>query len=98
MVPYINEINELRISLYNNGESNVALIILFTIFITFSLDTEDYLEVITATDSGVSSTGNMSQRKETEDLPEASISTVPLAVVVPTEIPCEVSNNALLFK
>ncbi|XP_040822953.1 B-cell scaffold protein with ankyrin repeats isoform X2 [Ochotona curzoniae] len=52
-------------------------------------DTEDYLEVITATDSGVSSTGHMSQRKETEDLPEASISTVPLAVVVPTEIPCE---------
>ncbi|XP_021794360.1 B-cell scaffold protein with ankyrin repeats isoform X6 [Papio anubis] len=52
-------------------------------------DSEDYLEVNIPTDLQVKHSGEISERKEIEELPEASRNTIPLAVVLPAEIPCE---------
>ncbi|XP_011884253.1 PREDICTED: B-cell scaffold protein with ankyrin repeats isoform X4 [Cercocebus atys] len=52
-------------------------------------DSEDYLEVNIPTDLQVKHSGEVSERKEIEELPEASRNPVPLAVVLPAEIPCE---------
>uniref|UniRef100_A0A8C3W5J5 B cell scaffold protein with ankyrin repeats 1 n=1 Tax=Catagonus wagneri TaxID=51154 RepID=A0A8C3W5J5_9CETA len=52
-------------------------------------DCEDYLEIITPEDLKVKHSGEISERKKTEELSEASRSTVPQAVVLPAEIPCE---------
>lgn len=64
----------------------------------FPLDSEDYLEVIIPTDLRVEHSGQISERKEIEELSEASRSTISQAVVLPAEIPCEVSKDTLLFK
>lgn len=58
----------------------------------FSLDSEDYLEVNIPTDLGVEHSREISKRKEIEELSKASRDTIPLAMVLPTEIPCEVSK------
>ncbi|XP_059779901.1 B-cell scaffold protein with ankyrin repeats isoform X1 [Balaenoptera ricei] len=50
---------------------------------------EDYLEVIIPTDLRVEHSGQISERKEIEELSEASRSTISQAVVLPAEIPCE---------
>ncbi|XP_061047657.1 B-cell scaffold protein with ankyrin repeats isoform X4 [Eubalaena glacialis] len=50
---------------------------------------EDYLEVIIPTDLRVEHSGQISERKEVEELSEASRSTISQAVVLPAEIPCE---------
>ncbi|XP_058403564.1 B-cell scaffold protein with ankyrin repeats isoform X2 [Diceros bicornis minor] len=50
---------------------------------------EDYLEVDIPTDLRVEYSGKISERKEIEELSEASRITIPLAVVLPAEIPCE---------
>ncbi|XP_073748131.1 B-cell scaffold protein with ankyrin repeats isoform X3 [Callorhinus ursinus] len=52
-------------------------------------DSEDYLEVNIPTDLGVEHSGETSKRKEIEELSKASRDTIPLAMVLPTEIPCE---------
>ncbi|XP_071470606.1 B-cell scaffold protein with ankyrin repeats isoform X3 [Marmota flaviventris] len=52
-------------------------------------DSEDYLEVNVPADIGVMHSGEISQRKDEEDSSETSRSTIPLAVVLPAEIPCE---------
>ncbi|XP_011798599.1 PREDICTED: B-cell scaffold protein with ankyrin repeats isoform X1 [Colobus angolensis palliatus] len=52
-------------------------------------DSEDYLEVNIPTDLRVKHSREISERKEIEELPEASRNTIPLAVVLPAEIPCE---------
>lgn len=67
-------------------------------FINFSLGSEEYLTVSTPTVSRVEHSGEISERNEFEKLPESSGSPRPLAIVLPTEIPCEVSKDALLFK
>lgn len=64
----------------------------------FSLGCKDYLEVDIPTDLRVEHSGKISERKEIEELSEASRNTIPLAVVLPAEIPCEVSKDALLCK
>ncbi|XP_044622321.2 B-cell scaffold protein with ankyrin repeats isoform X3 [Equus asinus] len=50
---------------------------------------KDYLEVDIPTDLRVEHSGKISERKEIEELSEASRNTIPLAVVLPAEIPCE---------
>ncbi|XP_008577452.1 PREDICTED: B-cell scaffold protein with ankyrin repeats-like [Galeopterus variegatus] len=50
---------------------------------------EDYFEVNISKDLRVKHSAEISERKETEDLSEASRSTIPLAMVLPAEIPCE---------
>ncbi|XP_028347492.1 B-cell scaffold protein with ankyrin repeats isoform X2 [Physeter macrocephalus] len=50
---------------------------------------EDYLDVIIPTDLRVEHSGQISERKEIEELSEASRSTISQAVVLPAEIPCE---------
>ncbi|XP_066893004.1 B-cell scaffold protein with ankyrin repeats isoform X2 [Kogia breviceps] len=50
---------------------------------------EDYLDVIIPTDLRVERSGQISERKEIEELSEASRSTISQAVVLPAEIPCE---------
>ncbi|XP_066240972.1 B-cell scaffold protein with ankyrin repeats isoform X1 [Saccopteryx leptura] len=50
---------------------------------------ENYLEVNIPTDLRVEHPGEVSERKEIENSSEASRSTTPLAMVLPTEIPCE---------
>lgn len=62
------------------------------------LDYEDYLEIITPEDIRVKHSGEISEKKEMEESSEASRSTIPQAVVLPAEIPCEVSEAALLCK
>ncbi|XP_074252605.1 B-cell scaffold protein with ankyrin repeats isoform X5 [Saimiri boliviensis] len=57
--------------------------------IIFEDSEEDYLEVNIPTDLQVKHSGEISERKEIEELSEASRNTMPLAVVLPTEIPCE---------
>ncbi|XP_064440936.1 B-cell scaffold protein with ankyrin repeats isoform X4 [Mirounga angustirostris] len=52
-------------------------------------DSDDYLEVNIPTDLGVEHSGEISKRKEIEELSKASRDTIPLAMVLPTEIPCE---------
>ncbi|XP_011219645.1 B-cell scaffold protein with ankyrin repeats isoform X1 [Ailuropoda melanoleuca] len=52
-------------------------------------DSEDYLEVNIPTDLGVEHSREISKRKEIEELSKASRDTIPLAMVLPTEIPCE---------
>ncbi|XP_040481240.1 B-cell scaffold protein with ankyrin repeats [Ursus maritimus] len=52
-------------------------------------DSEDYLEVNIPTDLGVEHSTEISNRKEIEELSKASRDTIPLAMVLPTEIPCE---------
>uniref|UniRef100_A0A287DEM2 B-cell scaffold protein with ankyrin repeats n=1 Tax=Ictidomys tridecemlineatus TaxID=43179 RepID=A0A287DEM2_ICTTR len=52
-------------------------------------DSEDYLEVNIPADVGVMHSGEISQRKDGENSSETSRSTMPLAVVLPAEIPCE---------
>lgn len=62
------------------------------------LGSEDYLEFNVATDVKVEYSGGLSEKNQVEELPEVSRSSTPLAVVLPTEIPCEVSTDALLFE
>ncbi|XP_053413431.1 B-cell scaffold protein with ankyrin repeats isoform X2 [Nycticebus coucang] len=50
---------------------------------------EDYLEVDIPTNVRVKHSGEINERRKTEELPEASGGTTPLAIVVPAEIPCE---------
>ncbi|XP_045392596.1 B-cell scaffold protein with ankyrin repeats isoform X1 [Lemur catta] len=50
---------------------------------------EDYLEVDIPMNLRVKHSREMNDRRETEEFPEAPRSTVPLAVVLPAEIPCE---------
>ncbi|XP_057583783.1 B-cell scaffold protein with ankyrin repeats isoform X3 [Hippopotamus amphibius kiboko] len=50
---------------------------------------EDYLELIIPRDVRVEHSGQISERKEIEELSEPSRSTTSQAVVLPTEIPCE---------
>ncbi|XP_072666843.1 B-cell scaffold protein with ankyrin repeats isoform X5 [Canis lupus baileyi] len=50
---------------------------------------EDYLQVNIPTDLGVECSKEISKRKEIEELSIASRGTIPLAVVLPAEIPCE---------
>ncbi|KAF6128953.1 B cell scaffold protein with ankyrin repeats 1 [Phyllostomus discolor] len=50
---------------------------------------EDYLEFNVATDVKVEHSGGASEKNQVEELPEVSRSSTPLAVVLPTEIPCE---------
>lgn len=64
----------------------------------FYLDSKDYLEVNSPTDLKVEHSGEVSEKKKIEALSESSGSIIPLARVVPAEIPCEVSKNAFLFK
>uniref|UniRef100_A0A8D1WR22 B-cell scaffold protein with ankyrin repeats n=1 Tax=Sus scrofa TaxID=9823 RepID=A0A8D1WR22_PIG len=52
-------------------------------------DYEDYLEIITPEDIRVKHSGEISEKKEMEGSSEASRSTIPQAVVLPAEIPCE---------
>ncbi|KAM9699742.1 B-cell scaffold protein with ankyrin repeats isoform 3-T3 [Dama dama] len=49
----------------------------------------DYLEIIISPDLRKEHSGQISERKEVEELSEASGSTIPQAVVLPAEIPCE---------
>lgn len=58
----------------------------------FSLDSEDYLEVNIPTVLEVKHVGEISKRNEIEELSKASRDTIPLAMVLPAEIPCEVSK------
>ncbi|KAL2780647.1 B-cell scaffold protein with ankyrin repeats isoform 2 [Daubentonia madagascariensis] len=50
---------------------------------------EDYLEVDIPANLKVKHSREINKRRETEELPEASRSTIPLAMVLPSEIPCE---------
>ncbi|XP_072611665.1 B-cell scaffold protein with ankyrin repeats isoform X3 [Vulpes vulpes] len=50
---------------------------------------EDYLQVNIPTDLGVECSKEIIKRKEIEELSIASRGTIPLAVVLPAEIPCE---------
>nr|XP_019594498.1 PREDICTED: B-cell scaffold protein with ankyrin repeats [Rhinolophus sinicus] len=50
---------------------------------------QDYLQVSIPADLRVEHSGEVSERKEIEELSETSRSGVPLAMVLPTEIPCE---------
>ncbi|XP_047574043.1 B-cell scaffold protein with ankyrin repeats isoform X1 [Lutra lutra] len=52
-------------------------------------DSEDYLEVNILTNLEVEHLGEISKRKEIEELSKASRDTIPLAMVLPAEIPCE---------
>ncbi|XP_045843140.1 B-cell scaffold protein with ankyrin repeats isoform X2 [Meles meles] len=52
-------------------------------------DSEDYLEVNIPTGLGVEHLGEISKRKEIEELSKTSRDTIPLAMVLPAEIPCE---------
>ncbi|XP_032188907.1 B-cell scaffold protein with ankyrin repeats isoform X3 [Mustela erminea] len=52
-------------------------------------DSEDYLEVNIPTVLEVEHLGEISKRKEIEELSKASRDTIPLAMVLPAEIPCE---------
>ena len=62
------------------------------------LGSEDYLEFNIATDVKVEHSGGISEENQVEELPETSRSSTPLATVLPSEVPCEVSEDALLFK
>ncbi|KAI5226088.1 B-Cell Scaffold Protein With Ankyrin Repeats [Manis pentadactyla] len=57
--------------------------------IIFRGSSEEYLTVSTPTVSRVEHSGEISERNEFEKLPESSGSPRPLAIVLPTEIPCE---------
>ncbi|XP_019516304.1 PREDICTED: B-cell scaffold protein with ankyrin repeats-like [Hipposideros armiger] len=50
---------------------------------------EDYVQFDIPIDLRVEHPGELSERVETEELSETSRSTIPLAMVLPTEIPCE---------
>lgn len=64
-------------------------------FTEFSPDSEDYLEVSIPTDLRVKHSGEISEKKETDEL-EASRPAMSQAMVLPGEIPCEVSNNGFI--
>ncbi|XP_016079068.1 PREDICTED: B-cell scaffold protein with ankyrin repeats [Miniopterus natalensis] len=49
----------------------------------------DYLEVTIPTDLRVEPSGEVSERKRTEEFTQVSGSSGPLALVLPTEVPCE---------
>lgn len=57
----------------------------------FSLGSNDYLEFSIPTDIRVEHPGEVSERKQWEEFSEVPGSSRPLAVVLPNEIPCEVS-------
>ncbi|XP_046946720.1 B-cell scaffold protein with ankyrin repeats isoform X1 [Lynx rufus] len=50
---------------------------------------DDYLEVNIPTDLKVEHSGEISKRQEIEELSKASRDTIPQAIVLPAEIPCE---------
>ncbi|XP_076998796.1 B-cell scaffold protein with ankyrin repeats isoform X2 [Tamandua tetradactyla] len=50
---------------------------------------EDYFEVNVPKDQGGERSAEISERREIEEIPEASRRSIPLAMVLPTEIPCE---------
>lgn len=59
----------------------------------FSPGSDDYLEVNLPTDLKVEHSGEISKRQEIEELSKASRDTIPQAIVLPAEIPCEVSKK-----
>ena len=63
----------------------------------FPLGSADYLEIIISPDLRKEHSGQISERKEVEELSEALGSTIPQAVVLPAEIPCEVSKDTLVL-
>lgn len=67
-------------------------------FVNFYLGSQDYLQANIPANLRVEHSGEVSERKEIEELSETSRSSIPLAMVLPTEIPCEVSKDVLLFK
>ena len=63
----------------------------------FPLGSADYLEIIIPPDLSKEHSGQISEGKEVEELSEASGSAISQAVVLPAEIPCEVSKDSLLL-
>lgn len=57
----------------------------------FSLGSNEYLEFSIPTDIRVDHPGEVSERKQLEEFSEVPGSSIPLAMVLPTEVPCEVS-------
>ena len=57
----------------------------------FLLGSADYLEITVPPDLRKEQSGKTNERKEAGEFSEASGSTIPQAVVLPAEIPCEVS-------
>lgn len=61
-------------------------------FMHFSLGSDDYLEVNIPTDLKMENSREISKRQDTEELSKTSRDTIPQAIVLPAEIPCEVSR------
>lgn len=57
----------------------------------FSLGANEYLEFSIPTDIRVEHPGEVSERKQLEEFSEVPGSSGPLAMVLPMEVPCEVS-------